>query len=95
MNNQRLIRQVCGGALALLLIADASAASAKSLRNMNCAELWYARNSIYADNGYCFETKRAIRAFGEACFPPYGRLSRSERRQVDEIVRWEDRKGCD
>ena len=95
MNNQRVIKQVCVGALALLLIADASAASAKSLRNMNCSELWYARNSFYAENGYCFETKRAIRAFGEACFPPYGRLSRSEQRQVDEIIRWEERKGCD
>jgi hypothetical protein len=69
-------------------------AAAQSYRRMSCEDLWYARNAIYADKGYCFETQRAIRVFGEACFPPYGRLSPSERREVNEIQMWERRKGC-
>lgn len=94
MNKEHPAIRLGAAALALFLIFDASAASAKSLRNMTCSELWYQRNAIYAENGYCFETTRAIRVFGEACFPPYGQLSRSERRQVNEIVSWETRKGC-
>jgi hypothetical protein len=80
-------------ALAALLLAAAPAA-AQSYRLMNCGELWYARNAIYAENGYCFKTRDAIRVFGRACFPPYGRLSRAEQAEVDLIVSWEKRKGC-
>lgn len=69
-------------------------ALAQSYRYMDCDELWYERNAIYADAGYCFETERAIDEFGEACFPPYGKLTRTQQRKVDEIVRWERRKGC-
>lgn len=75
-------------------LAMAGAAVAQSYRSMSCSELWYERNAIYADNGYCFEGKRALREFGEACFPPYGKLSRSEQREVDEIRGWERRKHC-
>ena len=32
----------------------------------SCSELWYQRNSIYKEAGYCFRTPRAIRAFGNA-----------------------------
>ena len=81
-------------ALAGLLCLDATAAMARTYRQMTCAELWYERNAIYADEGYCFETARAIRVFGEACFPPYGELTRSEQRQVDLIRDWENRRGC-
>lgn len=31
-----------------------------------CADLWTARNEIYKAQGYCFRTKRAIAAFGNA-----------------------------
>jgi hypothetical protein len=70
------------------------AAMAQSYRSMSCDQLWYARNAIFADAGYCFKTKRAIRAFGRGCFPPYGELSRSEQRSVNLIVSWETRRGC-
>lgn len=76
------------------LVTMAGAASAQSYRYMSCDELWYERNLIYAENGYCFKTDRAIRVFGEACFPPWGELSRAEQREVDLIVSWEKRKGC-
>lgn len=59
-----------------------------------CADLWYARNEIYARNGYCFKTARGRAAFGAGCFPPYGRLSGAEKRQVGAIEREEYALGC-
>jgi len=79
---------------AAISCAGTSQAVAQSYRHMSCDELWYARNAIYADNGYCFETRRARRAFGRSCFPPYGELSGPDRREVAAIQRWERRKGC-
>lgn len=32
----------------------------------SCEDLWYQRNQIYKQGGYCFTTPRAIRAFGNA-----------------------------
>ena len=32
----------------------------------SCGDLWYERNAIYKDAGYCFKTARGIRAFGDA-----------------------------
>ncbi len=46
---------------ALVVTLGHSAAQAQS-----CGEAWYQRNQIYKDNGYCFKTARAIRAFGNA-----------------------------
>jgi hypothetical protein len=60
----------------------------------SCDELWKERNSIYADNGYCFTTEKAIAVFGHGCFPPYGRLSALDRNLVAEVESWERRKGC-
>jgi len=79
---------------ALICVGMAGEAAAQSYRRMSCGELWYARNQIYADNGYCFKTDDAIRAFGEGCFPPFGRLSRAEKEEVETIKTWEQRKGC-
>lgn len=62
--------------------------------SMSCGQLWYARNLIYANRGYCFRSQRAINAFGPRCYPPYGRLSDAEHRRVAEIQRWERRRGC-
>lgn len=71
-----------------------STAQAQSLRGLSCDELWYARNAIFADKGYCFKTSRARSVFGVACFPPYGRLSSTEQRQVDRIKSRERQLGC-
>jgi len=79
---------------ALIWVGVAGEAAAQSYRDMSCGEVWYARNQIYADEGFCFKTDDAIRAFGESCFPPYGRLTRTEKQNVDEIKKWERRKGC-
>lgn len=69
-------------------------AMAQDAAYMSCGELWYARNAIYARNGYCFETPRARAAFGAGCFPPNGALRGGEKNRVGEIKMWERRKGC-
>jgi hypothetical protein len=66
----------------------------RSYVNMNCYDLWYARNAFFADRGYCFESPRTIKIFGKRCYPPYGRLNGYEKEQVDKIKYWERHKGC-
>ena len=64
----------------------------------SCGDLWYERNAIYKDAGYCFKTSRGIRAFGNAgC--QYDNmndvpLSANSRARVAEIVRMERDYGC-
>jgi len=42
--------------------------SVADLEQLDCGQLWRARNMFYKANGYCFSTPRAIRAFGnEGC----------------------------
>jgi hypothetical protein len=41
-------------------------AQAVDLDRMSCGELWLARNEIFKAAGYCFQTERAIRQFGNA-----------------------------
>jgi hypothetical protein len=72
-----------------LTIGFTDRASAQS-----CDALWYERNQIYANEGYCFETARGRAAFGPGCTPPYGRLSGSEQRRVNQIQAMERRMGC-
>lgn len=81
-------------ATVFLVSATAPAAAQSRYANMSCNQLWYERNLIYANRGYCFQTQRAIRTFGRRCYPPYGRLTQAEHRRVAEIIRWERRRGC-
>ncbi len=60
----------------------------------SCNDLWYRRNAIYAEAGYCFQTQRARAVFGRGCFPPYGRLSPYQQQMVNDIQRQEDYMGC-
>jgi hypothetical protein len=39
---------------------------AKEITDFSCEQLWFARNSIFKEAGYCFKTPRAIAAFGNA-----------------------------
>ncbi len=68
--------------------------SAADYSSMSCYDLWYARNSIFADKGYCFQSGKALSVFGRRCYPPYGRLSRWEKDEVSRIKYWEGVKGC-
>ena len=80
---------------ALGIVVEAGGiAAAQNYAGMSCNQLWYARNAIYAENGYCFKTARARAVFGPGCFPPYGKLSNWEQQQVAEIQYWERVKGC-
>jgi hypothetical protein len=40
--------------------------AAKELTDFTCDQLWFGRNSISKEAGYCFKTPRAIAAFGNA-----------------------------
>ena len=79
--------------------ALSSTAAQDGLSSMSCGDLWYRRNEIFARNGYCFKTDRAIRVFGnqgcrfyvEADVP----MSRAEREEVEILRAIERRKGCE
>jgi len=61
----------------------------------SCYDLWYERNSIYNDNGYCFSTQMGQETFDNSdCTTNNVRLSRSEQRRVDRIKNEEDNRGC-
>jgi len=50
--------------LTLFMTIAPQSAQAQSLQGMSCDDLWYARNQVYADRGFCFKTQRARAAFG-------------------------------
>lgn len=81
--------------LALGLALAFAGLLAQPARAASCDELWYWRNAIYAEQGYCFKTDRAIAVFGPRCYPPYGRLTPGQERRVEDIKARERRKGCD
>lgn len=84
----------------LLLVVTASTitvttpAVAQNAANMTCDDLWYARNQIYAQNGFCFKTAKAKSVFGTGCFPPYGKFGKADQLRVNELQFWERQKGC-
>ncbi|MEJ2123859.1 MAG: YARHG domain-containing protein [Alphaproteobacteria bacterium] len=69
------------------------------LFQLSCQTLGEVRNSIYAENGYCFKSSRYRRMFGnENCEYETSEdvpLNRYERRNVDLIRRVERAKECD
>lgn len=78
---------VIAGLTTLSFAAPAMAAS--------CYDLWYQRNAIYDDNGYCFKTQLGRETFDNSdCWTDNPRLSRAEQRRVDAIRREERRRGC-
>ncbi|SDR31093.1 YARHG domain-containing protein [Rhizobiales bacterium GAS113] len=80
--------------LSTVVVPGVRPAVAQDASAMDCDSLWKQRNAIYARNGYCFQTDRAISTFGSGCFPPYGRLYGDEARRVQELQYWERTKGC-
>ena len=77
-----------------LLLGLAQQAQAQDASRMSCEELWLARNQIYANNGYCFQSQRARAIFGPGCVPPFGKLAPEEAREVSALQSWERRRGC-
>lgn len=80
-------------AAALGVVTAHSPAQAQS-----CGEAWFQRNQIYKDNGYCFKTARAIRAFGNAgcSYDDVGDvpLSARQRAIVADLRAFERMNGC-
>lgn len=96
--SQSIRRLLCTAATVGAFVLAAGAASAQNYNSMSCDQLWYQRNSIYKEHGYCFKTDRAINAFGNrGCYVDNERnlqLSRSVRSEIDLIVSIERQKGC-
>jgi hypothetical protein len=88
------MKMIAIGLGALILGLSAPGANAQE----SCDSLWYARNSIYKDAGYCFKTSRGIREFGNAgcAYDDVNDVPLSSRdtREVQRIVRMEKRMGC-
>jgi hypothetical protein len=85
-------------AMLLCLTGAITVASSGIAAAQSCDQLWYERNSIYKQEGYCFKTQRAIAAFGnagcvydvEAQVP----LSPGERARIAAIVQMEQAYRC-
>jgi len=83
----RLFKLAAFTLASLIVAAPAMAAS--------CYDLWYARNAIYKDNGYCFKTNLGISTFGnDGCWTNYAHLSPGEQSRVNAIQREERYRGC-
>ena len=95
---QRIIAKIAlvvtAAAVVFSLAAPSTPAMAGDDTGLSCRQLWYERNKIYADNGFCFNTARARRQFGAGCFPPYGRLTGYAKSRVSRIKQLERINGC-
>jgi hypothetical protein len=73
-------------------------AFARDYWSMSCSDLWLSRNAIFARNGYCFKTERAIGVFGnDGCRFYLDRavpMSPVEREEVEFLRSIEQHKGC-
>jgi len=81
-----------------LLVVAANAVAAPAFAQSVCQRLWVERNSIYKAAGYCFNTQRGVRYFGNAgCSYDNVRdvpLSDRDRATVARIVAEERAMGC-
>lgn len=60
-----------------------------------CDDLWYERNAIYNDNGYCFNTSAGRRTFDNSdCYTDDPDFTRREQRRIQQIKRQENEYGC-
>lgn len=88
-------RLLCGAAL---FLAAASGVAEAQYRGMSCDQLYYERNSIYKNAGYCFKTSRAISTFGNGGCQFDNQndvpLTRGDRAAVAAIVAQENYLGC-
>lgn len=86
----------------LFMTAPAAPVSAQNdFANLDCNDLWYARNQLYAHYGHCFTTARGKAAFHNhpteypnVCKPPYGKLPADATADVAAIKQVEARKNC-
>jgi hypothetical protein len=69
-----------------------------ALRRLSCDALWTVRNTIYYENGYCFQTVRGQAAFDNSscAYTDAGMvpLNTYERENVSRVVQVERERGC-
>jgi hypothetical protein len=76
------------------VMAGASVLSGQAIA-ASCYDLWYERNEIYDQNGYCFSTKLGRDTFDNSdCWTKSPKLSRAEQRRVEQIRKEERRRKC-
>jgi YARHG domain len=77
---------------------DSDMYTVDDLEALSCENLWFVRNRIYDENGYCFKTARAISQFDNSgCWVKNQanvKLSSIERHNVNAIVEAEKANGC-
>jgi hypothetical protein len=83
------LRLIAGAFAALLSVVPGTAMAA------SCFDLWYARNAIYDDNGFCFKTDLALQYFDNAdCSTRHPKFSKAEQKTINAIVAEEKRRHC-
>ncbi len=69
-----------------------------AVQQLSCDWLWTIRNTIFYENGYCFQTSRGRANFDNAGCRYYDSgsvpMSRTERENVNRILRVERARGC-
>ena len=86
--------QVVDGGSSEVVAGDNQRSGSDYYAGLNCGQLWYERNAIFAAHGFCFKTPRAVSTFGKRCHPPYGKLPSNLKSVVDHIKSLERRRGC-
>ena len=81
--------------LTIAIMLAAATGFATPAAAQSCWDLWYARNLIYAENGYCFSTDLGRRTFADYdCWTKTPQLTRNEQARVNAIRAEEKRRGC-
>ncbi len=77
---------------------DGNVFSYAALRALSCGSLWTVRNTIFYENGYCFQTARGQAAFDNSGCSYYNSgsvpMSRIERENVNRVLSVERSRGC-
>ena len=61
----------------------------------SCFDLWYARNAIYDENGYCFKTDLGKEYFDNSdCWTSKPKFSKKEWAMIEAIKDEEDARNC-
>ncbi len=82
----------------LIGCTDSDQYKVSDLVTLSCENLWFVRNRIFDENGYCFKTERAQEMFDNSdCLvddQEQVKLSAIERQNVEAIVMAEREIGC-
>lgn len=65
-----------------------------SYKDMGCYDIWYARNFIFDENGYCFKSREAKIIFNPSCEEKFKGLDKEAKDEVKRIIKIEKEKGC-